>query len=97
MKQIPDFKSIEERDQWITDNADYFTTLVYWGEGGRSFSRYELSTLLNAEKAANFFAKNGYKSMIYAVVGASDAFVKSVFPEGKSDKQNSTTDNASST
>jgi hypothetical protein len=76
-KQIPDFKSALERQQWFTDNADYFTTITRLN---RQNIRAEFPTLGEAEAYAKKELQNvNLRSfLIYAVVGVSDTFVKSV-------------------
>jgi hypothetical protein len=77
MKQIPDFKTALERQQWFIANADYFTAITRLN---RQNIRAEFPNLGAAEAYAHEELKNvNYRSfLIYAVVGNSDTFVKSV-------------------
>lgn len=76
-----DFQTIDERDQYLTANADYFTVGRRLGpfEG---YERHEVKTLSEAENLAGRMAKQSKKPyLIYAVMGISDCFVKAIQPE----------------
>lgn len=75
---IPDFQSIEERDNYFRDNADYFVLYSTMGVGHRD--RTEYKNLADAEKNAILRQIIAPESrwMIYAVIGAQSAFVMSV-------------------
>ena len=77
MKQQPTFTSHIERDKWILDNADYFTT-VYRKD--RQYNRQEHKTLPEAEAAAKetVMQVDNICVLVYAVCGNSDAYVKTV-------------------
>jgi hypothetical protein len=81
---MPDFKSIEERDAWIIEHAKYFTVLACYGLG-RSFERNEVSSSLDdAIALAQSLVKTHFmRCMIYAVAPPYDAFVKAVYQERK--------------
>jgi hypothetical protein len=82
MKPIPDFKSIEERDTWFRDNADYFTVVRHNGHG--NYTKIECNSLKEALYTAKWLAtKHDNTWMIYAVVGVSDAFVRMITPDWK--------------
>lgn len=79
-----DFKTSQERDDYIIKNAKYFTIIRFLGVG--KYERHEKPTLGEAEELA--LALSGDKQgnyMIYAVGPLSlSAFVKSViFQKGK--------------
>jgi hypothetical protein len=76
-----DFKSIDERDKYITEHADYFTVGRRLGpfEG---YERHEVKTLSEAENLAGRMANQTKKAyLIYAVAGFHDVFVKAIHPE----------------
>ena len=69
---MPDFKTIEERQQWIMEHADYFTVFRLVG---RNRYRYECPTLAKAEELARSLSlqERGSRWMIYAVHGVMDS------------------------
>lgn len=76
-KQLPEFKTYQERDAWFLQNADYFTVIKKEGVG--HVARDEVKTLADAEILARIRqAIGGGNYMIYAVVGEQSAFVKAV-------------------
>ena len=78
---IPDFKTAQDRDNWIKAHADYWTTVRFHGRG--HYERREFKDLPSAEAAARRMAteSNSRPVMIYAVAGEHDAFITSVHPE----------------
>lgn len=73
----PDFKSIEERDKYFRDHADYFTVVKKEGVG--HYARDECKSLVEAEALAKTkITIGGGSYMIYAVIGEQSAFVKAV-------------------
>lgn len=80
-KKVPDFKSIEERDKYFRDNADYFTLVAKEGVG--HYERTEYPKLAAAQKAGHTKATiSGGGWMIYAVIGQQSAFVEAIKPKG---------------
>lgn len=76
-KLAPDFKSIEERDKYFRDNADYFSLIKKDGVG--HYARDELKSLEEAEALAKTkITIGGGNYLIYAVIGEQSAFVKAV-------------------
>ena len=76
-KALPDFKSIQERDDYFRDNADYFSLVSKTGVG--NYGRDEYKKLAEAEAAAKTkITIGGGRYMIYAVIGVQSAFVKSI-------------------
>lgn len=76
-----DFKSIDERDRFITEHADYFTVGRRLGpfEG---YERHEVKTLNEAENLAGRMANKAKRAyLIYAVAGLHDCFIKAIHPE----------------
>jgi len=74
------FQSWAERDEYIINNADYFTVgrRISPREG---YERHEVKTLKQAENLGRRMAKKAGKVyMIYAVAGNSDCFVKAIHP-----------------
>lgn len=73
----PDFKTIDERDKYFRENADYFTLIKKEGIGG--YTRDERKTLADIEALAKTkITIGGGNYMIYAVIGEQSAFVKAV-------------------
>lgn len=80
-KATPDFKSIQERDNYFRDNADYFTLVKKSGVG--HYARSEYPTLADAQKAGHTKATvSGGGWMIYAVIAEQSAFVEAIKPKG---------------
>lgn len=80
-KPLPDFKSIEERDKYFRDHADYFTLVKKGGVG--HYERNEYLTLAEAQKAGHTKATiSGGGWIIYAVIGQQSAFVEAIKPKG---------------
>ena len=76
-KQLPDFKTSNERDSFFRDHADYFTVIKKEGVG--HYARDERKTLDEAVALAKTkITIGGGRYMIYAVIGEQSAFVKSV-------------------
>lgn len=74
---MPDFKSIDERDTYFREHADYFTLVKKAGVG--HYSRDEFKSVEEAEALAKTkTAVGGGGYMIYAVIGEQSAFVKAV-------------------
>lgn len=79
MKSPIDFESVDARDQWIEDNADYFTVVRHEGLG--KYERHEVPTKDAAmSKAAELAAKRDKVYMVYAVAGIGSAFIDLVKP-----------------
>lgn len=76
-KPIPSFDSELERQKWFVANADYFTIIRF---RNRKYERVEVPNLAGADLMATrmVFEEPGRPLMIYAVVGSSDHFVKTV-------------------
>lgn len=72
-----EFATEQERREWFIQNADYFTIIR---RADRRNYRVEVSSLPLAETAAEGIVKKypHAKLLIYAVVGASDVWVKNV-------------------
>lgn len=78
MKDIPSFKTELERQRWFIDNADYFTAIT---RRKMRYERAQFDTLSQAEAHAKavLAADPEVRSfLLYAVVNASDTFVKTV-------------------
>ena len=77
MKQLPDFKSSEERDRFFLENSDYFTVIRKTGVG--TYERSELKNLEYAQKVAEMKRHLfGGNYLIYAVIGSQSALVQTV-------------------
>lgn len=75
-RDIPDFKSSQERDDYFRDHAEYFTAVR---KSGLGYERNEAPTLAEAVKLAKTkITIGGGRYMIYAVIGTQSAFVQSV-------------------
>lgn len=75
-RDIPDFKSSQERDDYFRDNADYFTAVR---KSGLGYERNEAPTLAAAVNLAKTkITIGGGRYMIYAVIGEQSAFVQTV-------------------
>ncbi len=73
----PDFKTIDERDTYFRDHADYFTLVKKDGVG--NYARDERKSLAEIEALAKTKMTLGSGNyMIYAVIGEQSAFVKAV-------------------
>lgn len=80
MTQRPlDFASAKEREDWIIQNAQYFTTCRTIN---RKYERQEHATLeLARSHAKNLLAENPIKPiLIYAVEGESSVYIEMVKP-----------------
>lgn len=74
-----EFKTHQERSQWIKDNADYWTIVHHQGYG--KYERHERHTQDEAMKLARELADTrDCIWMIYAVAGNSDTYVDMVKP-----------------
>ena len=77
--QLPDFKTAEQRTEWIKGHADYYVATVR--VGGISH-RSEHATLEQAQAAAHYITGLcGKAVMIYACVGPYDSWVATVHPQ----------------
>lgn len=75
--ELPDFKSIKERDDYFRDHAEYFTLVNKAGVG--LYGRTESKSLEELERLAKTMVTvGGGRFMIYAVIGEQSAFVKAV-------------------
>lgn len=74
------FESYRDRDDWIRDNAKYFTVVRHLGRG--KYERVEKPTLQEAQETAGCMAQEAKRPyIIYAVTeGGHAAFVQSVMP-----------------
>ena len=72
-----DFSSEVERRKWLTENAQYYTT-VY--RKNRKNERQEHKTLQAAERAATKMVEDGVSAyiMIYACYPPHDTFVETI-------------------
>jgi len=76
-KPLPDFQSIQERDDYFRVNADYFTLIKKAGVG--HYARDERKTLAEIEALAKTkLTIGGGHYMVYAVIGGQSAFVKTI-------------------
>lgn len=76
-KLPPDFKTIDERDTYFRNNADYYTLVKKDGVG--NYARDECKSLAEIEALAKTkVTVGGGNYMIYAVIGEQSAFVKAV-------------------
>jgi hypothetical protein len=76
-KDMPDFKTYEERDVFFRENADYFTVVKKAGVG--NYQRDERKTLAEAEALAKTKQTiGGGHYLIYAVIGEQSALVKPI-------------------
>lgn len=77
MTKMPDFSTEKERQQWIIDNADYFSLILR--RDGKN-NRAEFPTLADAENGALRLLELDptARFLIYAVSGVSDVYVKTV-------------------
>jgi len=84
-KPIPDFKTAEERQDWITQNADYFTVIVDYGSSAPRW-RAQMPTLETANLCAKSAADVSRRvAMVYAVYGPYDSWIKNVHPRMKNE------------
>lgn len=77
MKHAPDFKTHEEHDKWVIENAEYFTAIV---SSFRRRIRAEADTL---DEVRHFAKKYHEKDstphiLIYAVCGVYSAYVETL-------------------
>ncbi len=78
---MPDFATIQDRDNWVKENADFFTVIRYLGPRV-GYERHEVKTLPEAEAlAGRMSTEAGRPYLIYAVAGQYDAFLKWVGKE----------------
>ncbi len=80
--QLPDFKSINERDQYFLDHAEMFTVVRRLSP--YSIDRHGCRNFSAAKRLATELAAKFQKPyMIYAVIGPYDSFVEAVQPQPK--------------
>ncbi len=82
MSFIPEFSKADDRNQWIKDNAQYWTVIR---KRKRRYERDECWSLEDAIKLAQRrLAKDPYMQplLIYAVAGGHDALAATVHPDG---------------
>lgn len=76
-KSIPVFGTIEERDAYFNENADYFTLIKKEGVG--HCQRDERNSLDEIEKLAKTKIEvGGGRFLVYAVIGEQSALVKTI-------------------
>jgi hypothetical protein len=75
---IPDFKTAEERSQWIIDHAELWTAVQFSGRG--HYHRLEFKDRKSAETAAKrLYSQNPRRPvMIYACADDHDTFVTAI-------------------
>ncbi len=79
---IPDFKTVEERSQWIIHHADLFTAVRFHGYG--KYERHEFTDRQTAETTARRLAnESGGRYLISACAGIYDTWIKSIYPKEK--------------
>lgn len=80
MTNMPDFESEKERQQWIINNADYFTVVR---RRNLKNERLEFKSLSEAEAGARKLLVDNpdARYLIYAVAGIHDTFVKVIAKE----------------
>ena len=77
-----DFESSVARDEYMRENADYFTVVRYLGPG-KGYERHECPTVEVAMSLARRIADEAGKAyLIYAVSGIHDGYVTTVHPKG---------------
>lgn len=82
VKHASDFKSSEERDKWIFENATYFT--VIYRQHLRN-NRFECKDFEAAEQVAQSVSDIlNINCLIYAVAGIYTAFIKGTHPSSES-------------
>ncbi len=82
MTQLPDFKSINERDEYFLEHAEMFTVVRRLSP--YSIDRHECKNYLEAITLAEKLVKEtGRPYMIYSVIGPYDGFVVAVQPQPK--------------
>jgi hypothetical protein len=81
MKQIPDFKTEQERQQWFIQNADYFTACTVRPIKERAEFPTRADAMAYALKITATDPMSG-PYMIYAVVNNSDTWVENVPKKG---------------
>lgn len=75
------FPTVEARDAWIINNADYFTVGRRLGPG-LGYERHEVPTLVDAENLGRRMADTVNRAyLIYAVSDIYSTFVKAIHPE----------------
>jgi hypothetical protein len=81
MPFIPEFKQATERNQWIVENASYFTVIRRYN---RCYQREECPTFDAAEQFAQRIIKHdpSARFLIYAVAGQHDALTATISNEG---------------
>lgn len=78
---MKDFKTSQERTDWIIANAEHFTVVRFLGRG--KYEKHQYPTQAEAESAAKAMANAANANyMVYAVYGTHDTLVKGVKPEG---------------
>jgi hypothetical protein len=78
---LPDFKTSDERTEYIKNNADYFS--ITWRKDRKNV-KLEYNTLETARHAASLFHKSKFvvvPILIYAVLGPYDSWVENVSPQ----------------
>lgn len=77
MTNMPDFVNEKDRQQWLIDNAEYFTVIR---RRALKNQRIECPSLAEAEQVAEKWVKADPQArlLLYAVSGVHDVFVKSV-------------------
>lgn len=76
---IPDFKSIQERTDWIIEHANMFTAVKFKGRG--KYERHEYKDRASAEADARRMANaTGRPYLIYACAGIYDTYVAAIHP-----------------
>lgn len=77
--QLPDFKTAEDRQRWITEHAEYFTCSV---RVDSVMQKLNCMTLESAEKSASRMAYHYNKPiMVYGCYGPYDTWVKNIYPQ----------------
>ena len=77
LKNLPDFKTYQERDDYFRDHADYFTLIKKEGVG--KYRHDVCKSLAEAEALAKIKqAVGGGRYLIYAVIGEQSALTKAV-------------------
>ena len=80
------FESIQQRDEWIIANSDYFTVGRRLGPA-QGYERHEVKTLDEAKSLAGRMANEAGKTyLVYAVAGTHDCFVCAKHPDSNPSK-----------
>lgn len=75
-KNLPEFKTYQDRDLYFKEHADYFTLVK---KDGLRYQRDERNSLEEIEKLAQTkITIGGGRYLIYAVIGEQSAFVKTM-------------------